>query len=242
MDLNDARTMADTMIEHYELDGWVFRFDNAQRRLGLCVYSRKTISMGRVYVVAADLEHVRQTMLHEIAHALLGPAHGHDAAWRATAASIGYTGKRTADNPHADAQRANALERAQAIAPDLVGRDSGDLRVGERVRMTDGRHPGLLVKANRTTFDVVSDTTGRTIRIPATLLQRENEGGPAIAVTAPLTSRRVGLRIGQGIVIHKPGSKWHNLTGTIERVNGASYSIVSAAGRLRAPKSLVQAV
>lgn len=39
-------------------------------------------------------EKVRATILHEIAHALAGPGHGHDAHWRAIAIRIGDSGER----------------------------------------------------------------------------------------------------------------------------------------------------
>jgi hypothetical protein len=37
---------------------------------------------------------VRETVLHEIARALVGPGHGHDEAWRAQAVAIGSKGER----------------------------------------------------------------------------------------------------------------------------------------------------
>ena len=32
---------------------------------------------------------IKDTILHEIAHAIVGPGHGHDAAWRAVAINLG---------------------------------------------------------------------------------------------------------------------------------------------------------
>ena len=45
----------------------------------------------RHYVRHADIDHIRDTILHEIAHALVGPCHGHDAVWRQKAREIGCT-------------------------------------------------------------------------------------------------------------------------------------------------------
>ena len=39
-------------------------------------------------------DHVIDTLLHEIAHALVGHKHGHDAVWRRKALQIGCNGKR----------------------------------------------------------------------------------------------------------------------------------------------------
>lgn len=41
-----------------------------------------------------DEAEVRDTILHEIAHALVGPEHQHDEVWRRTAVRIGSTGTR----------------------------------------------------------------------------------------------------------------------------------------------------
>jgi hypothetical protein len=40
---------------------------------------------------------VRNTILHEIAHALVGPSHGHDGVWRAPARLMGCNGSRCCD-------------------------------------------------------------------------------------------------------------------------------------------------
>ena len=47
-----------------------------------------------------DEAEVRETILHEIAHARVGASHGHDAVWQAEARRIGSTGRRLVD-PHA---------------------------------------------------------------------------------------------------------------------------------------------
>ncbi len=42
-------------------------------------------------------EEVKDTILHEIAHALVGKAHHHDDVWRAKALEIGCSGRRCHD-------------------------------------------------------------------------------------------------------------------------------------------------
>jgi Zn finger protein HypA/HybF involved in hydrogenase expression len=39
-------------------------------------------------------QEVKNTLLHEIAHALVGPHHGHDRVWRAKALELGCNGSR----------------------------------------------------------------------------------------------------------------------------------------------------
>jgi hypothetical protein len=112
MDKTEARTLAEKMMTEHGLieAGWTFAFDGAERRMGVCRYGVRRIQMSRHYVSAATSEQVGQTMLHEIAHALLpatvgGKSVGHGNLWKAKAASIGYTGKRTAENPYMDERR-----------------------------------------------------------------------------------------------------------------------------------------
>ncbi|AXH49342.1 SprT-like protease [Streptomyces phage Blueeyedbeauty] len=94
MDLFTAERNAKLLMAAHGLVGWRFEWDNAARRFGRCTYSTRTISMSRQLTVQRTEMAVRNTMLHEIAHALVGPGHGHDAVWRAKAISIGCDGKR----------------------------------------------------------------------------------------------------------------------------------------------------
>lgn len=92
--LQAALDAADALMRQHGLDGWTVKLDHARRRAGQCDYSRRVISLSRHYVRYADPAHIHDTMLHEIAHALVGPNHGHDAVWRRKAREIGCTGTR----------------------------------------------------------------------------------------------------------------------------------------------------
>lgn len=100
MNLLEAERESKLLMTAYGLTekGWRFEWDNAARRFGQCRYSTKTISMSRQLAIQRPRDKVRNTMLHEIAHALT-PGHGHDAVWRAKAISIGCDGKRCSDEP-----------------------------------------------------------------------------------------------------------------------------------------------
>lgn len=100
MDLDKAAHMARTLMSDYNLDfeGWVFAFDNAKRRCGQCTFSKRRITMSRHYVSLNNEPEVRDTILHEVAHAIAGPGHGHDAHWRTIARNVGATPKRCAEN------------------------------------------------------------------------------------------------------------------------------------------------
>lgn len=85
---------AEALIQQHGLDGWSFQFDSAQKRAGACAFSTKVISLSRFYCIKASDAQVRDTVLHEIAHALAGPKHNHDATWKRIARSIGCTADR----------------------------------------------------------------------------------------------------------------------------------------------------
>lgn len=97
MDTRDALTMARDLMDRHGLGEWTVRLDGARRRAGSCVFARRQITLSRYLVPLYTETHVREVILHEIAHALVGPAHGHDAHWRATALRIGSTGERLVD-------------------------------------------------------------------------------------------------------------------------------------------------
>ncbi len=93
MNLGSAHSVAtELMAQHRLLDqGWDFRFDNALTRGGLCDFRRKVISVSRELVWRHDETFLINTVLHEIAHALVGFRHGHDSEWKRVARSIGGT-------------------------------------------------------------------------------------------------------------------------------------------------------
>ena len=76
------------MADH-GLATWAFRFDRAVRRAGQTNFTTRTISLSKPLTELCDEAQVRDTILHEIAHALAGPAHGHDQTWRSIASSLG---------------------------------------------------------------------------------------------------------------------------------------------------------
>jgi predicted SprT family Zn-dependent metalloprotease len=82
--------MAQEFLTVHGLHDWKFRFNRCKTSLGLCVHRRRSIELS-IYLVerANPLEEIRDTILHEIAHALVGPKHGHDAVWRRKCRQIG---------------------------------------------------------------------------------------------------------------------------------------------------------
>jgi predicted SprT family Zn-dependent metalloprotease len=97
MDLDNAAMHARNTMELYQLDGWSFAFDNAKRRCGQCTFNKKRITLSRYYVELNTPAEVHETILHEIAHALVGPGHGHGPKWCAMARKVGAKPQRCAD-------------------------------------------------------------------------------------------------------------------------------------------------
>ncbi len=89
VDLGDAYKMAAQLLEQHGLDDWEIEFDNAKRRAGVCRYARRVIGLSAPLTRLHPVDEVRETILHEIAHALVGPQHGHDQVWAAQAKAIG---------------------------------------------------------------------------------------------------------------------------------------------------------
>jgi len=85
------------MMEHGLAD-WNFQFDHARRRFGCCSYGRKLITLSRPLTLLNDEREVRDTILHEIAHALVAPGDGHGRKWRQACARIGAEPRRCYDD------------------------------------------------------------------------------------------------------------------------------------------------
>lgn len=100
MKLNDAAKLAQTLLREHGLaaQGWTFDYDTAVRRFGACHYRPKRITLSAKLVAMNDEARVRNTMLHEIAHALSGHKAGHGPQWVAMARAIGCDGQRLYDS------------------------------------------------------------------------------------------------------------------------------------------------
>jgi len=73
------------------LHGWSFGLARTRRRLGVCKYRAKRIEIAEYYARHSPEETVLDTLRHEIAHALAGPAAGHGPKWKAVAVRLGAT-------------------------------------------------------------------------------------------------------------------------------------------------------
>lgn len=126
MDLRDAYAMAEDLLDHHGLCGWKVEFDGAKKRAGLCRFGPRVLGLSAPLTTVHSEAEVRDTVLHEIAHALVGPRHGHDAAWRAIAVRIGSNGERCVP---ADAPRVEPVWLGVCPAGHTAGRHRQPERV-----------------------------------------------------------------------------------------------------------------
>ena len=94
-ELDRVRSWAQALIRLHLDDSWVFAFDNAKQRAGLCDYTRKRISVSRYLAARFADDEIHQVLLHEVAHALAGPGAGHGPRWKRIARDLGYEGGTT---------------------------------------------------------------------------------------------------------------------------------------------------
>ena len=96
MELNLVKILADKLLDEHGLieKGWRFSFDRAKRRAGSCKFSKKEITIAKAYAEQQERMEIKNTILHEIAHALVGPQHGHSQIWRKKAKEIGCDASR----------------------------------------------------------------------------------------------------------------------------------------------------
>lgn len=107
MNLMNAQTLALGLMEdHGLLDlGWKFEFNNTRRQKGHCEWKivngvlTKTLRLSTHWTKVRDDADVRNTILHEIAHALAGLRAGHGALWKHYAIQVGAKPVRCTSDP-----------------------------------------------------------------------------------------------------------------------------------------------
>lgn len=83
------------MEEHGLIEnGWKFEWDKSLTFFGRCWHDSKKITLSKERLRNADIDDAKNTILHEIAHALVGSGNGHNKIWKAKAKSIGCNAKR----------------------------------------------------------------------------------------------------------------------------------------------------
>lgn len=88
-----TRLANELMSKHIELVNWKFVFNSRKHSFGLCSYGRKTIELSSYLTVEMTDKGIKDTIIHEIAHALT-PGHNHDYFWKRKCIELGGDGER----------------------------------------------------------------------------------------------------------------------------------------------------
>jgi hypothetical protein len=91
-----VKDLANELMYKYNLleTGWRFYFNDNRSRLGVCKEYQRSIELSIWHVNNSPFEAVKNTLLHEIAHAIVGCRHMHNNVWRSKAIEIGCNGER----------------------------------------------------------------------------------------------------------------------------------------------------
>lgn len=81
--------LARVLMDEHGLYDWKFEYSNDIQTMGWCWYKEKTIKFSRRYL-HHNSDAIEDTILHEIAHALVGPkVKAHGVEWRRMARQLG---------------------------------------------------------------------------------------------------------------------------------------------------------
>ena len=98
MHTSAALRLARSLMNEHGLHDWTLTLDRAKTRAGAMFPRQRRISLSGPLTRVHDEELVRDTILHEIAHALVGHEHGHDHVWKAKARELGASDQRCFDS------------------------------------------------------------------------------------------------------------------------------------------------
>jgi hypothetical protein len=158
MDLTVVERTAKRLMTQHGLisKGWVFGFDRATRRLGATHFRTKKITLSKHMAAVADEAKVVDTILHEIAHALLPPNEKHGKRWKTLAKALGSSGTVTTENPYTPPVK----PRTKAVSATVHG-----LMVGDKLRLPN-KEVLTVYKIARTNCHAKSESTGKCYRVP----------------------------------------------------------------------------
>jgi predicted SprT family Zn-dependent metalloprotease len=151
MDRWDASCLAKQLMSKHGLAGWRFGFNRRKRTLGLCRYEEQRIELSLHFVAGNSESAVRDTILHEIAHALAGAQAGHGPRWKRVCQRLGARPERCdrqatmPKGPWRATCRSCGREHARYRRP-LTGRTYFCLHCGPRAGLIEFQHRSLATR------------------------------------------------------------------------------------------------
>ncbi len=219
VDLRDAFALAEDLLEHHGLRDWSVAYDGAKKRAGICRFGPRVLGLSAPLTTLHSEDEVRDTVLHEIAHALAGPQHGHDEVWRSIAVRIGSSGARcvSPDSPRVEPPWLGTCP---------AGHTSGRHRRPERVTTCGECLP---------TFDL------------SHLLTWTHHGRPAV-MHPNYEAELARLRAGRGLTVHRVGTRlritapgdFEGKVGKVVKLGRTSYHLRAGRTLVRVPFALAE--
>lgn len=87
--LLEVAFLAQQLLEKYQLPECEIYFLMHSYARGICYNSGKKISLQIQFSINEDIEEICNTILHEIAHAIVGNENGHNLVWKKKALELG---------------------------------------------------------------------------------------------------------------------------------------------------------
>jgi predicted SprT family Zn-dependent metalloprotease len=219
VDLRDAFALAEDLLEHHGLTDWSVTYDGAKKRAGICRFGPRVLGLSAPLTTLHSEDEVRDTVLHEIAHALAGPQHGHDEVWRQIAVRIGSSGARcvSPDSPRVEPPWLGTCP---------AGHTSGRHRRPERVTTCGECSP---------TFDLTH------------VLAWTHHGRPA-QMHPNFEAELARLRAGRGLTVHRVGTRlritapgdYEGKVGKVVKLGRTSYHLRAGRTLVRVPFALAE--
>lgn len=228
MRLDAAHAMGRDLLARHGLGEWRLSFTRAKRQAGVCRPDRKEIGLSSILTELHPESEVCDTVLHEIAHALVGPRHGHDQVWRAKALELGCTATRCVPE---SAARAPAPWQGTCPNGHVMERHQQPTRVMSCSRCSNHFSPAYLVEW---TFH------GRAARMhpnyEAELARIQQSDGAAGQHAEAVFDR---LPLGSFVTLDVQG-EYAGVSGTIEKRGRSRYHVRTPVGLLTVPFALVR--
>jgi predicted SprT family Zn-dependent metalloprotease len=89
MDIQEAQKLMDDLLAKHALYDWQGRIKRFKQSLAKCYFDPKVIALSSYFVEQMPVSEVKDVILHEIAHALMGKGSGHRRPWKQKCIEVG---------------------------------------------------------------------------------------------------------------------------------------------------------